>query len=346
MTRIMDTMLFFIIDYIQVHEISCKIEKMGEVTDDITIQKIDANEDVEDSLKTNFFIEKYFGDVTDISTRRVITDVIPLRPDANPNEKVQFKIWSDHHEEYVHLEECELIQEDANGNIVYQQTFMQDGCVENDWKNYIDNSPTRSSPTTNEDWFNMRPLVVGCKTKWHIKCKTASCKRGLETENIDAFNAYCSVSDTCPSRSYLASFLNPPLTNVHGRKRRQAVDDVEEVDEDIVEEVVVHPCYYVDTENSEHCTDGICWTLAECAAAFPADFLDDEVVFDEDAKLDEIIDTIRDLFEDHIEEIKHKTDEDIFMIEVANQAKLVLEATHTIEDVVENLIKSIADRNS
>ena len=321
---------------------------MGEVTDDITIQKIDANEDVEDSLKTNFFIEKYFGDVTDISTRRVITDVIPLRPDANPNEKVQFKIWSDHHEEYVHLEECELIQEDANGNVVYQQTFMRDGCVEDDWENFIDNSPIRSSPTTNEDWFNMRPLVVGCKTKWHIKCKTASCKRGLETENIDAFNAYCSVSNTCPNRSYLASFLNPPHTNVHGRKRRQAIEDVEEVDEAIVEVTVTHPCYDVDTENPKNCIGDICWTLAECAAAFPADYPDYEPD-SEDAKLDEIIATIRDLFEDHIEEIQDagdEDDEDGFMNEVANQARAVLDATHTIEDVVDKLLKSIAAKNS
>ena len=321
---------------------------MGEVETSFEIEKEDENKKVEDSLKTNFFIEKYFGDVTDISTRRVITDIIPLRPNANPNEKVQFKIWSDHPEEYVHLEECELIQEDANDNVVYQQTFMRDGCVEDAWENYIDNSPVRSSATINEDWFNMRPLVIGCKTKWHIKCKTASCKRGLEAENEEAFNAYCSVSDTCPNRTYLASFLNPPLTNVHGRKRRQAVEDVEEVDEDIVEEVVVHPCYYVDTENSEHCTDGICWTLADCAAAFPADYPDYEQP-DENAKLDEIIATIRDLFEDHIEEIKNTTDEDDeekFMKEVKNQAKLVLEATHTIEDVVEKLMKSIADRNS
>ena len=346
-----------LINLFEVYEISCKIEKMGEVATEFDVEKNEDNKKVEDILKTNFFIEKYFGDVTDISTRKLITNTIPLGPNANPNEKVQFKIWSDHPAEYVHLEECELMREDDNGNIVYQQVFMRDGCVEADWNPFIDNSLERTDPTINEDWFNMRPLVTGCKTKWHIKCKTASCKRGLETENEQAFNAYCSMSDSCPNRSYLASFLNPPLTNVHtvSRRRRSPGDNAEDIIEEAIEEAIVeavleHPCKIVDSENPKNCLDGVCWTLAQCATAYPDDYPDYDPESDDDAQLDEIIEKIRDLFEDHIEEIKDATEEEDddadFMQEIADQAQSVLAATHTIEDVVEKLIQSIAARNS
>ena len=70
---------------------------------------------------------------------------------------------------------------------------------------------------------------------------------------------------------------------------------------------------------------------------------------DEGAKLDEIIETIRDLFEEHIQEIKEEDEEEPvedFMKKIADQAQLVLAATHTIEDVVDKLIESIAERNA
>merc|ERR1712176_216237 len=320
---------------------------MGEVNTDVEFKQESDNTVVEDVLKTNFFIEKYFGDVTDENDRQLIGDVIPMGPNADPDKKVQFKIWSDHSEEYVHLEECELVQEDQNGNIVYKEVFMRDGCVEKVWEHYFDNSD-RESPTINEDWFNMKPLVVGCKTKWHIKCKTASCKRGLETENEEAFNAYCSVSDLCTSRNYLSSLLNDPLSNVHTSRRRRRDTEDGSVDEDIVESVVEHPCYFVDTITTSYCTKDQCWTLTDCAKAFPADFPDfAPSESDEDAKLDEIIETIRDLFEDHIKEITDEpSEEEEFMAKIADQAQLVLAATHTIEDVVDQLIATIAKRNA
>ena len=322
---------------------------MGEVKTDFEVKKESIIEDVEDALKTNFFIEKYFGDVTDENDRELIEDVIPMGPNADPNKKVQFKIWSDHPEEYVHLEECELAQEDQNGNIIYQEIFMRDGCVENLWEPFFDNSPTRNSPTINEDWFNMSPLVTGCKTKWHINCKTASCKRGLKSENEEAFKAYCSVSDSCTSRNYLSSFLNDPLNNVHTSRRRRNTED-SSVDEDIVEAVLEHPCYFVDGITTTYCSNDQCWTLDDCANSFPADYPDYvPSESDEDAKLDEIIETIRDLFEEHIQEIKEEDEEEPvedFMKKIADQAQLVLAATHTIEDVVDKLIESIADRNA
>ena len=318
---------------------------MGEVEDSVLFGKEASNIKTGDSLDTNCFIEKYYGDVTDVSTRKLIeNEVIIVRPDADPNEKMQFKIWCDHPEEYVHLEECELTQEDVNGNIIYQEVFMRDGCVEEAWAPFIDNSASRISPTINEDWFNMRPFVTGCKSKWHLKCITASCKRGLEALNKQAFDEHCSILSTCKNRNYLPSFLNPPSNN--GRRRRNPDEDVAE---NSVELDFSHPCFYVDTITTTYCSSDTCWTLAQCAAAFPAEFpelqhLNPVDESKEDDVLDDIIETIKDLLVDHIEEIKaadEVDEETVFLKKVADQAKLVLAATHSIEDIVEQLIGQV-----
>ena len=68
---------------------------MGEVKTDFEVIKYDKNYDVEDLIKTNFFIEKYFGDITDEKDRKLIENVIPMVPNADPNKQIQFKIWSD-----------------------------------------------------------------------------------------------------------------------------------------------------------------------------------------------------------------------------------------------------------
>ena len=143
-------------------------------------------------------------------------------------------------------------------------------------------------------------------------------------------------------------------SNVHTSRRRRDTDryrrENSSVDEDIVEAVLEHPCYFVDAITTSYCSNGQCWTHADCAKAFPAEFPDYVATeSDEDAKLNEIIETIRDLFEEHIKEITEE-DEDIseedFMTKIADQAQLVLAATHTIEDVVDQLIASIAKRNA
>ena len=321
---------------------------MDVVEDDVIFEKEAKGPfEIEDSLSTNCFIEKYYGDVTDISTRQLIqNEVIIVRPDADPNEKMQFKIWCDHPEEYVHLEECEFSQEDVNGNIVYQEVFMRDGCVEDAWAPFIDNSASRISPTINEDWFNMRPFVTGCKSKWNIKFIRASCKRGLEALNKDAFDKHCSISSTCKNRSYQPSFLNPPSNN--GRRRRNVAEDVAE---DTVEVKMFHPCFNVNTTTTVFCPDqNTCWTLGQCAAQYPDDYPNyvsspaPRKETTDDAALDGIIETIKDLLVDHIEEIKNADEVDeetAFLKKVTDQAKLVLAATHSIEDIVEQLIDQV-----
>ena len=335
---------------------------MDEVKTDVEVGIITDNIDIQADLKTNFFIEKFFGDVTDARERKLIEDIIPMEPNSDPNKKIQFKIWSDHPEEYVHLEECELTQEDENGDVIFREVFMRDGCVDptGTLAQIFDNSPTRNSPTINEDWFNMRPLVMGCKTKWNIKCKTASCKRGLEFENKEAFNEFCSISDSCTSRNYLSSFLNPPTSNVHTRRRRRDAGE-SSVAEHYVASELKHPCFYVDTVTTTFCSNDICWTLADCATIFPADYpnyipsesdnqseFDSDRDSDEEEKLDEIIETMRGLLEEHIEKIKESDEdaEEVLINKISDMAKNILAATHSIEEVTDQIIQSIEKRDS
>ena len=49
----------------------------------------------------------------------------------------------------------------------------------------------------NEYWFNRRPLVIGCKTKWRIDCTVASCKRSLEDINYGAYKEFCKADEEC-----------------------------------------------------------------------------------------------------------------------------------------------------
>ena len=335
------------VDVHKVYEISCKIEKMGEVDTQIEIEKTVENDEVEDQIFTNFFIEKYFGDVTDPSTRRIIEDIIPLRPNADPNEKIQFKIWSDHPEEYVHLEECVLKQEDENGHSLYEEIFVRDGCIEKDWNDFFDNSPARKDFTANSDWFNMRPLLIGCKSKWHIDCTVASCKRGLKAGNIDAFTKFCSVSSTCSNRSYFDSFINKPTS---ARRRRRSTEGDSSVAEDHVEAVIQHPCFFVDNEVTKYCVDeNDCWTLAECAAAFPSDFPGYKRESD-DENLNKIMDKIEAILHEYIQEITpnvndEKTENAIWMKTIEDQAKKVIVASHSIEEVIEEILASITARN-
>ena len=199
---------FRLITFFQIYEISCKIEKTGEVEDTFDVEQNKKDVEIDAGIKTQFKIEKYWGDVTkDISTLTPLTKTIPMGPNSNSNDRVLFKISSNHPEEYVHLEQCELSEEDENGNIINPETFIIDGCVVGDYRDIIDNSDR--TVFANEDIFNMRPFLSGCKTKWHIKCKTASCMRGLESKNRKAFDEHCSISDTCPRSYYSSSTITP-----------------------------------------------------------------------------------------------------------------------------------------
>ena len=91
-----------------------------------------------EETQNHFYIEKYFGDITDDSTRVQLdeTDVIPFSPNADPNDRFQFKVYSDHEEEYVHLETCELTLE---GDSTFRQEFINDGCVTDARESYFSN---------------------------------------------------------------------------------------------------------------------------------------------------------------------------------------------------------------
>ena len=260
-----------------------------------------------------------------------ITEIIPMSPNADPNERIRFQISSNNPDEYVHLKECELSKADQEDNINLEtsQTFIRDGCVEKDFTEFVENSDREVF--ANEDLFNMRPFISGCKTKWHIKCKTASCKRGLKSENKDAFKNHCSIPDTC-SRSYYAEFLDPNHT-----RRRRSSDDTGDfsVDEAVVEAVLEHPCYNVDAQKPTYCNSGVCWNLSECAAMFPNDFPDYTPKYHENAKLNTIIGLLESFF----------ANEESMTDEIENQADVVLTAVKTVEEGVEKLREIVTNTN-
>ena len=316
----------------KVYEVSCKISKMGDVGTDVETILYTDNEDVEDSIDTNFYIEKFFGDITDDSPRTPLTetDVIPFSPNADPNDRFQFKIWSDHEHEYVHLETCKLTLE---GNDAFEQEFINDGCVTDDWEEYFANDDRVQK--INEDWFNMRPLVIRCKSKWHIDCTVASCKRGLATSNLEAYEQFCEPDDKCASR------YTPTFMDVTTRKRRSVDDGAEDPAEDHVEMDLVHPCYFVTEQNPEYCVNSdTCWSLEQCTAAFPDDFLNSE--------LDEIINDFRIAVQSHIDELLTSTESPIIaheqiMESIRDNASRVMEAKQTFDDAVDAIIQSIND---
>ena len=322
------------LDIHKFYEISCNIRKVGNVAVGIETYLKTDNEIVNATIGTNFYIEKYFGDITDDSTRRELgeTDVIPFSPNADPNDRFQFKVYSDHAEEYVHLESCKVsLDGDA-----FEQEFINDGCVTTGWENYFANE--NRATLANEDWFNMRPLLIGCKSKWHIDCTVASCKRGLENSNYGAYEQFCKADEECKDR-YTAAFMG---VNVHGRRRRSPDQSDENPAEDHVVMDVVHPCFYVDEQNTEYCVnERTCWNLEQCTAAFPDDFSNSEV-----SELDEIMKQFKEAVQEHIDEVLSSTESPInthdhIMESIRENASRVVDMKQTFDDAVNEIIRLI-----
>merc|ERR1711953_707375 len=317
-------------DIHKIYEVSCKISKMGEVGTDIELELVTDNEDIEDSIDTNFYIEKYFGDITDKSTRIQLdeTDVIPFSPNADPNDRFQFKVWSDHDKEYVHLETCKLT---LDGDSTFEQEFINDGCITDNWEIFFSND--NRVEKINEDWFNMRPLLIGCKSKWHIDCTVASCKRGLETSNLGAYEEFCKADQKCEHR-YTGSFMD-----VNARKRRSPDNSDGTPAEDHVELDLVHPCYYVDQQTTEYCIDeNTCWTLEQCPAVFPDDFGN----YDFDQIMKEFEEAVKEHIEVAISSTQSPIDaRDQIMKSIQDNASRVIEAKQSFDDAIEAIIESI-----
>ena len=345
-------MFIFFLYFIKVYEISCKIEKKGEVTSEIEVQKISGNEDVEMDVKTNFFIKKYLkNDFNEYEESA--NETVWLKPGSTSNEMIQFQIWSDHPSEYTHLEECKLIQTNQEGEVVLEEVFLMNGCIVNDWNGIFTNSNERVSPDQNADIFYMRPFVNGCKTKWQILCTTASCSRGLRNQSPAAFQKHCSIThhpktDKC-HRIYDDDYYGRQQNDNSRRKRRNQDEDAKEasVAESQVDAFVEHPCFYVDKETSEYCLDQICWTLAECATVFPDDYPPET---GKDAKLKQIIDLIEDLLDDHIDETMSANDEDdeeVFINKITKQAQILSKKIVSAkDDFMDKLTKSVSKRYS
>ena len=316
----------------KVYEISCKIAKIGSVNETVIVEQEGGHVDHEDSIETNFYIEKYFGDE---STKRPLndTEVIPFSPNANPDDRFYFKIWSDHEEEYVHLETCSLKLSDGS----FDKEFINDGCVL--YPSYFGNEVRLSR--TNEDWFSMRPLlgIGSCKSTWQIDCTVSSCKRGLD-DTSPVYERFCKPGDECADR-YTAPFLS---TNA---RRRRSDDDNFSPAEAHVKSNLVHPCFYVDEDTPQYCVDiQTCWTLQQCAAAFPNDFphASSEPGSESDLELHQIMEEFEAAVQEHIQKkltenqaVAHEH----IMASIRDSANRVLDSKQTFEDAVDEIIQLI-----
>ena len=271
------------------YEVSCQINKMGDVTSDVRIERKTFNGTVSDDLGTDFTINKYFGTEDD---RKLLndTEVIPFSPNTKKDELFHFQISSNHADEYVHLEKCTVSYEGKSTTTESEYQFITDGCVDDDFQLLFFNKD-RSDGTQNEDWFSMRPLTINddCKSKWIVDCTVASCKRGLEKANVKAYNEFCKAGE-CDR--YKASFFG-----VNARKRRSSDDSAETSPAEAhVHTTFVHPCFYVDEENPKRCfNEDVCWTLEDCTTHFPNSY-------SLNSNIDELMMKIRVEVQKHIDE--------------------------------------------
>ena len=331
----------------KVYEISCKIAKIGSVNDTVVVEQVDGTERWNKTMETDFYIEKYFGDIANESTRLNDTEVIPFKPNANSNDRFRFKIWSDHSEEYVHLETCSLSQSRwiQDGFVTsFDEEFIKDGCVLDRFKPYFENKARDFK--INEDWFNMRPLlqIGSCKSTWQIDCTVASCKRGLDVTS-PAFENFCKPDDQCADR-YTTTFLG---TNARGKRSADgSTSNDSSPPEAHVKSNIRHPCFYVDEQTPQYCVDTqTCWTLQQCAAAFPNDFPQESIPEpgpDSDSELHEIMEEFEAAVQEHIQ--KKLTENqavahDHIMESIRDNANRVLDSKQTFEDAVEEIIRLI-----
>ena len=324
----------------KVYEISCKIAKIGSVDDEVIVEQQGGHVGGDKTIETDFFIEKYFGDITDENTRRSLndTEVIPFSPNADSNDRFQFRIWSDHPEEYVHLETCSLSLSDGSFN----KEFIKDGCIQDGSKRYFGNKARISR--TNEDWFNMHPLlrIGSCKSTWQIDCTVASCKRGLDVTSPENF---CKAGDQCADR-YTATFMG---TNARRRRSEDgSTSDDSSPPEAHVKSNIVHPCFFVDKKTPRYCVDTkTCWTLQQCAAAFPNDFPQESIPEpgpDSDLELHQIMEEFEAAVQEHIQKKLTENQEvahDHIMASIRDNANRVLDSKQTFEDAVEEIIRLI-----
>ena len=315
----------------KVYEISCKINKIGEVDVEVEVEQVNSHHDNEDHIDTNFFVNKYFGNG---STRRRLNDneVIPFSPNSNSNDRFQFKIWSDHPDEYVHLETCSLSFVDPRTGQSLTKEFINDGCVKDDFQFLFSNEDRISA--TNEDWFNMRTMVAigSCKSTWRIDCTVVSCNRDLD---------HCKPGDECAER-YTAAFMR-----TNARKRRYARNASSPAEIHVVSNLV-HPCFYVHEHNPLYCADlpvHTCWSLQQCAAAFPNDF--PQVPIDDDSDvvsgLHQIMEEFEAAIQQHIEQrmSENKFAHEHIMASIRDNANRVLDNQQTFDEAIEEIIRLI-----
>ena len=130
---------------------------------------------------------------------------------------------------------------------------------------------------------------------------------------------------------------------MNSRRRRRSADSESSPAEDHVVADVIHPCFYVDNQNTEYCVDSkTCWTLEDCTAQFPNDFPvhSDDMTLSND--LDDVMAAIRLLLQNHIDHITESTEtHNHIMTSIEENASKVLQAHQTFDDAVDEIIKLI-----
>ena len=316
----------------RIYEISCKVDNTDRKHTTLTIEQGDTIDDHEDEIKTNFKIETFIGDEFGTDESNPLTGVFPFTPNADRYKRFQFKISSDHPLNYVHLETCSL-----SAGSTEPTEFINDGCVTGKFAPFFSNM-ARNSSAINEDWFYMRPILEegSCKSIWQIDCTVSSCKRGVQSA---AYEEFCNPGE-CDR--YKVDFLR-----TNARKRRDTSSDSLPA-EAHVKSNIVHPCFHVDEQTPQYCVDiRTCWTLQQCAAAFPNDFPNTsfpEPGSESDLELHQIMEEFEAAVQEHIQ--KKLTENqavahDHIMASIRDNANRVLDSKQTFEDAVEEIIRLI-----
>ena len=177
-------------------------------------------------------------------------------------------------------------------------------------------------------------------------CTVSSCKRSLQSSSdpkaLDAYEQFCKADDQCAER-YPTS-----LFGLNTRKRRSPVpsSSSSKPDESHVEADFVHPCFYVDEHVTEYCIDSSkCWTIDQCASLFPEDF-PNHSSSEESNELDDIIESFKQVLEDHINEITSTTDSSLdahnqIMTSIQDNANKVLNAKQSFDTAIDEIIQLI-----
>lgn len=183
------------------YEISCNIEKMGDVGTDVKTETERDDDTAEATTGTSFEMKTFFNDEPYNMEERTIQ----IRPDMPADSRFRFEISSNNDKEYVHLEHCELsLTKSSDAAHIDTVSFIENGCVSPasamDLFFEMNDQVSQVGRGLNSDGFFMKPLSFGCSSEWKIDCLVTTCSPVLRFTNPEAYHQYCMAGDFCPTR--------------------------------------------------------------------------------------------------------------------------------------------------